>query len=268
MPGPDPHVVAAAWLTAAEVRFVTGWVNPQVAWHCGQHQHAEHELVVHPKGRGVSGLADGRELAFAPGDVLWYPPGVAHDQRQSAAGENWCVHFTSAASSPVAPCAVALATDAGLLADLHTLARSGRPRSALGQLRADRLVQAALAGILEHHFSVPDADQPGAQPAHALHRHLAQHFTGPGRLGDFAGRHGLSSDHLRLCFTRQYGMSPMRWLTQLRLARAQELLRRSDLDLAGIAHGCGFATARYFCEVFRRELGCTPGAFRRRHGEG
>jgi AraC-like DNA-binding protein len=260
----DSASEAAVWLATADIRFVSGWVNPQVAWRCGRHQHPDHELVLHAKGRGTTGCDDGSELTFAPGDVVWYPPGLAHDQQQNEAGENWCLHLAISRPLPhPGACVIPLGDDAGLLADLRALARGAPHPGPLAQLRADRLAQAAVAGILEHHFSAAMQDQPGAQPARALHLHLSQHFADPGRLGDFAVRQGLSADHLRQCFQARYGITPLRWLTQVRLTRAQDLLQRSDLDLAAIAADCGFTTARYFCEVFHREIGCTPGAFRR-----
>jgi len=56
--------------------------------------------------------------------------------------------------------------------------------------------------------------------------------------------------------------SPMAYLTRLRIARARDLLRRSDESITEIAISCGFSSSQYFANVFRRYVGQTPSAYR------
>ena len=64
--------------------------------------------------------------------------------------------------------------------------------------------------------------------------------------------------------------SPGRYICTLRLNRAVALIRsnadtpvcRATGRLAGIAYQTGFNTPSYFCNVFRRHFGCTPGEYR------
>lgn len=72
----------------------------------------------------------------------------------------------------------------------------------------------------------------------------------------------------RTCFASAFrnatGLSPHRYLTQRRLARARDLLLHSDMSLAQIALRCGFSSQAHFTEYFRRDAGVTPRAFRLR----
>jgi AraC family L-rhamnose operon regulatory protein RhaS len=56
--------------------------------------------------------------------------------------------------------------------------------------------------------------------------------------------------------------SPMAYLTRLRIARARDLLRRSEASITDIAISCGFSSSQYFANVFRRCVGQTPTAYR------
>jgi LacI family transcriptional regulator len=58
------------------------------------------------------------------------------------------------------------------------------------------------------------------------------------------------------------GRSPHDEIVRVRLERACQLLRETDLPLAAIARRSGFAHAQYLCEVFRKRFGQTPGTFR------
>ena len=69
--------------------------------------------------------------------------------------------------------------------------------------------------------------------------------------------------HLWRLFQRFHHMSPLRYLTRVRLAHAMALLRNSLLPLTEIAPLCGFQDSAYFCRVFHRELGVTPMSYRR-----
>ena len=46
------------------------------------------------------------------------------------------------------------------------------------------------------------------------------------------------------------------------MLRAKELLRTTDLSVAEVAARVGFDTTTYFNRIFRREVGCSPRAFR------
>lgn len=63
------------------------------------------------------------------------------------------------------------------------------------------------------------------------------------------------------------GRSPNEEITRVRIERAKELLISTDQPLTTIARRTGFQTPQYLVQVFRRQVGMTPGAFRRERGE-
>ena len=94
--------------------------------------------------------------------------------------------------------------------------------------------------------------------------YIHQHYNSPElRLTDAADACGCSEVHFRRLFRRAFGQTPQRYLTQLRIRRAQELLRTGMLTVTQTAEASGFGDVYYFCRVFRRETGSTPGEYRR-----
>jgi AraC-like DNA-binding protein len=69
----------------------------------------------------------------------------------------------------------------------------------------------------------------------------------------------------RSTFSRKFkavtGLSPMAFVTEVRLEEALKLLR-TKLKLEAIAAQTGFADANHFCKVFRRHFHSTPGGYR------
>jgi AraC family transcriptional regulator len=83
------------------------------------------------------------------------------------------------------------------------------------------------------------------------------------QVAELAGRAGLSATHFARAFKASTGTTPRAFLEDRRIAKAQKLLRESDLPLAQIAAETGFSTQSRFTTTFRRATGFTPATYRR-----
>ena len=76
-----------------------------------------------------------------------------------------------------------------------------------------------------------------------------------------------SYDYLRKLFKKELGVTPHKFLMDMRLQTAAESLS-SDFGDAGniseIAHMCGFREPLYFSRVFKNKYGVSPSAYQQR----
>lgn len=72
----------------------------------------------------------------------------------------------------------------------------------------------------------------------------------------------LSPHHFASAFRTSAGVTPHRYLMERRIARAAELLSKSEASVTTVAHALGFASHGHFSETFRRFVGVTPSDFR------
>jgi len=105
----------------------------------------------------------------------------------------------------------------------------------------------------------------GGLPPRALQRvrefieaHLEENISIQ-TLADIAG---LSMCHFARAFKQSEGMTPLDYLVQCRVRRAQELLARTDLPLSQIAIAVGFADQSHCARRFREHVGLTPSRYR------
>ena len=82
-------------------------------------------------------------------------------------------------------------------------------------------------------------------------------------LEDLAKVANLSPYHLHRVFTREVGMPPHAFQTQVRISRARTLLKEGK-PLHVVAADTGFADQSHFTREFKRYVGLTPGAYRSR----
>jgi YesN/AraC family two-component response regulator len=108
----------------------------------------------------------------------------------------------------------------------------------------------------------------GPRPEHLAERARALIDTlvsAPIAAADIADRLAVKPRRLLEVFQARFGRTPMQYLREVRLRRAQNLLVGTHLAVAEIAAQVGFQRASYFDLTFKREFGVTPVEFRRMH---
>jgi AraC-like DNA-binding protein len=156
--------------------------------------------------------------------------------------------------------------------------RQRRLRAQLTNLHCDRLqASEARLVLLREVIALAYAQQGGmrqrstttvqrrhAELARAAQSFLANHCTEPVSLERLAAALRTSPFHLSRIFREQTGKTVHRYLSDLRLSRALELIADPHTDLARVAIDVGFATHSHFTEAFHATYGEPPSALRDR----
>jgi AraC-like DNA-binding protein len=95
---------------------------------------------------------------------------------------------------------------------------------------------------------------------------LLDRFNEPWSINMLAALAQLSPNRFSVLYTKFFGISPIEELLQHRLKQSCTMLVYSGATLETIAERCGFTDAAYFSRVFKRRMGCTPGAYRKLSG--
>ena len=72
----------------------------------------------------------------------------------------------------------------------------------------------------------------------------------------------MSRSNLYIKIKKLTDESALQFIHKIRLEKACQLLRDTDMSIADIAAEAGFSSAAYFCTYFKREKGKTPNAWR------
>lgn len=110
-----------------------------------------------------------------------------------------------------------------------------------------------------HLFERPPPDVARWQLRQAK-EHIEANWRQAITLEELAKVAGVSAFSLFRSFKRRYGMSPMDFVSKVRLCRARELLRRSDAanSIADVASTCGFSDVRQFTYDYVQSFGEHP----------
>jgi YesN/AraC family two-component response regulator len=77
-----------------------------------------------------------------------------------------------------------------------------------------------------------------------------------------ADHFGVTCSSLSLQFKKKQGINMMDYLHMLRVEKAKELLRTTDMKIIKITEVVGFGNVKTFIRVFKNCTGVTPGIFR------
>lgn len=137
------------------------------------------------------------------------------------------------------------------------------------RLYADSLAIQLALHLLRHYSTVSfsgDDAAAGGLPAHKLRRaieYMRERLHEELSLESIASELSMSAFHFAHLFKRTTGLSPYRYVIELRLERAKSLLRSTELPITEIAQRVGYWNNSHFAVAFHRATGVTPRDFRR-----
>jgi len=132
-------------------------------------------------------------------------------------------------------------------------------------MRINELLSRLLTLLMEASWS-PISVKKAASERHVLRDvkgYLDENFVKKIALDELAERFFINKFYLTRIFKEQYGYSVVNYVMILRIARAKQLLRFSDLTMEKIGEICGMPDANYFSRVFRKVEGTSPSEYRK-----
>lgn len=96
---------------------------------------------------------------------------------------------------------------------------------------------------------------------------LNQNYAEPLNLKAVSQEFGISTSHLTRLFKEYSGVSPVQYITKLRIEKAAELLDEGKINILEAAYMSGFKSLSNFYKCFKEKYGHTPKEHRKRRGD-
>ncbi len=239
-----------------------------------RHQHTNYEVILIDRGPYRCELNE-EEITLRDGQVLMIKPGDWHQDHLRDGQRHYVVHFRLAPAFPGAPVTALFRADVRgseqicegnysrskyLLGELRHEAKEGALHSPSVQ---DSLLEALFwriaRGLPEKVLSeafrkLPQVVVTREKIVRIFHRHLRGNPT----VLELAADAKMSPRHFTALCARLFGGGPARCLLELKLRRAQEMLRRRGQSVKEVSNALGFANPYHFSRAFKRVHGCPP----------
>lgn len=239
-------------------------------WRVGPHQHSGWEVYYQAAGSSQWRHAEGVSEVNA-GQAYLVGPGYEHESVRFSGGKqhfffleyDWRPWWSQIPAPPSTP-AFSVLSNAHLLEPLFRLliqegAHAGGSQPVALQhlfglvtLQLERLLSATSTPLAARS---PVDIAPGLYRAQELLEGNPEHGWKLDELGKLTG---LSPNYLSTQFRLAFGQPPLRYLQQVRIERARQLLCDTGMSITQIAGELGFSSSQHFSTVFKQSTGQTP----------
>ena len=229
-----------------------------VVWH----SHDYWELVYCTGGEGVFSFENGMTIRYQEGEAVAIPPHVGHTNTSHSGFTD--IYMTMA--DPVFPyrSAFRVADDEENLKNAFTQAKYYY----LSDINKKELVLSALGELIVSYMIVYRSKNEFSAPVEQIRNIILHNYARSDFALDEAVREmPFHYDYLRKLFKKEMGVTPLEYMTNLRMRKAEILLSAmwsKEYTVSEIALMCGFEDALYFSRVFKKYYGSSPSNFARR----
>lgn len=229
-----------------------------------EHAHDCWEIILTLDGNGHD-IIDGYTSRFQSGSILVCPPGVQHGRLGVTLFKDIFVQFNGADMlSSLSSCHF-MDNSAGFFRQMFIMLHSLYYDQTFSYSNAVDSLFESMCDLLV----AWDGEKREDSCAYMLKNEIIKGFTDPDfEASDAMEKMNFSKDYIRKRFRENMGMTPVDYLTRLRIQHAQKLLDsspHSPTAIAEIALRSGFYDPLYFCRIFKKIAGISPSAYRNRN---
>ena len=102
----------------------------------------------------------------------------------------------------------------------------------------------------------------GADTIKAAAEFIETYYDQPITINDVAYEAGLSAGRLAHLFKERMDLTPIEYLTNIRIEQAKKLLLTTDKKCCNLYYEVGFNSQPYFTRKFKQVVGVSPAQFR------
>ncbi len=227
-----------------------------VQWHF----HEQWELVYCTGGKGTFRFESGTSIEYKEHDVVAIPPMERHANLSDEGFTN--VHIRL--EDPSFPYRSAFRVEDDALCHLKNAFDEAK-HYFLSDIRKRELVMAALGELIASYMIVFRSNNEFSKPVEQIRSViLANYARFDFALDDAIRALPFHYDYLRKLFKKEMGITPLEYMTSLRMKKAEIMLTTmwgSDYSISEIAELCGYDDALYFSRVFKKSFGSSPSVF-------
>lgn len=251
------------------VRFT--YINSNQPSKNNRHYHLNFEFLYLLKGKLVLTTEYGQQL-LTPQKIVIVPPFLEHNVKAIEYGpyeyllieiQNYNLSFPDSrqADGTTSLC------DDNLL--LHPTIKQIVSELTNTHLFKDEILQSFFNVLTCHLIASPSASettqmnhlQPGIQ---LCKNYIDHYFCDDIPLFLLSEKSQLSVYHLSRTFKQQVGLTPLQYITHVRVDHAKQILKQTNTSIQQIAEESGFKNSTYFSRVFKVTTGLTPTHYRKK----
>ena len=220
-----------------------------------------HGLVFNCKGAKTYTFSDGSSYTVRENEIIYLPKNSSYTASGNEPGDVYCINFQCFEDTPYKPF-VQEVRNVDEVIKAYQSAEKAWQRVMDGR---EYRVMASLYKILYEMYRVqnapylPKTKQDLLKPAiEHIHKFYTKELISVEHLSSLCG---ISTNYLRRLFEKFYGVSPIKYINNLKIKRAKELLTSGLYSVSETAFNSGFSDISHFSRFFKENVGVLPSEY-------
>lgn len=202
----------------------------------------------------------GEELKINENDIVFVPPKPQYSQRTKGE-EIYAVHFVCDMPLPHKLKKFTPKNPEYFNLQFSELFSVWMKKKPGYNYRCKSLLYKIIGAIENEYASVSDTpDDKISDAVDYIHNHFTENSVSVDALARMCS---MSDTYFRRLFVKRFSMTPLKYINQLKLNYAKELLRSEYYTIEEISEKCGFLNVNYFSLFVKNATGYPPSKFRK-----
>lgn len=232
-------------------------LSPDAIPNCLLHSHEVWEIILNLDGFGTSQIGD-VSYNFKPGTIICIPPNVPHSKSSDGKFKDIFMRVNDfPIRSNIEVFSFIDDEEKSFETLIHLAYRFFHKKEANYMLIVNALYDSMYQLLLSW-----ITDRPKNDSVELFKNELILNFTNPDfQIATAMKNTAYCSDYFRRCFKKDTGVTPMAYLTDLRIEYSKNLLKQKGnlkMNISEISLLAGFYDAHYFSRVFKNKVGISP----------
>ena len=219
---------------------------------------SSHGLALNRGGEKQYTFSDGTTHIVKHNDIIYLPKNSNYTVTTHTTGDTYCINFQLAETDTFQPFVFHLKNPDEALYAYKNAEKAWRRRKIGYELLCKSELYKILYLLQSSHTRpyAPNSKQALLEPAVSyIHKHYTEEALSVEKLSELCG---FSYEYFRKLFHNCYGCSPVKYINDLKLKRAKELLSSGFYTISDTALQSGFFDVSYFSRFFKKNVGISP----------
>ena len=217
-----------------------------------------HGLVLYQSGTAAYDFGKGKPLMVKAGDLIYLPKGADYAVAPLSQGSYYAINFDISEQTVFEPFVFRPQNGIDLLAAFRAAEKAWKGKKQGHVMKCKEAIYHTICQMQSEYHAGHATGGKADMIAPALERIHEGYITETLRISELAELCKMTPEYFRALFRKFYGTSPLKYINELKLTYAAELIESGEYSITEVAGLSGFADASHFSREFKKHFGAPP----------
>lgn len=220
-------------------------------------------LVYYTKGADRYAFSTGEVIEVRGGEMLFLPKGANYTVSELTPSFCYAINFDISEQATHTPFLLSVKNGTDVASAFLAAEHAWQHRGAGCEAACKAQLYYVLSHLQKEYRAAYLGKKKHALIAPAVERIHAEYATQSVSIAALAALCGITPEYFRAIFRGIYHTSPLRYINDLRLSRAAELIASGEYSVTEAARRSGFLDPAHFSRAFKKRFGVPPVAYKK-----